>query len=544
MRKKRKNEKKSLTKWFYLVLILLALFLIIFIGARLFRQLLPSPEEAPPTMHQFYGIVTYVNGTNVTNANIYAVVNSIIEANSTINNGKYGYNPLFIIENVAEGSKIEFYVNDSLANVKTGETTFQSFALTELNLVFGYCGDTVCYNEDCSSCSQDCGSCPPAPPPGGGGGSCYDTCISKNFSCGIHLICGANKDCGNCSVGKCVNGKCTQEQRIPDCNDTCSSLGKECGEQNICGVQEDCGICSDDKICNSGICEDASTSTPQSKNHSFFILIIVSIIIAIIVILFFIIKHNKNKMLYMITAIFFLFFLFFIFSTDNLNLSGYTISGPPSIHQFYGQATWANGSFYNGLIEARINEEIISSIIAVNGVYGYEPLIIIQDRTNGELIEFFVNSNKIGSSVFLSFGFTELNFIIGYCGDYYCSSEESCSSCSQDCGSCPPASPGGGGGGGGGSNNNVNPIINPVNVTNDSIQVPNPDTTNSNPENKSSPRKYSVSGYAIFGENSGTYIGIIVLALIVLIILIIFLIRKRRKENINNIRKNLHIKKS
>ena len=38
-----------------------------------------------------------------------------------------------------------------------------------------------------------------------------------------------------------------------------------------------------------------------------------------------------------------------------------------------------------------------------------------------------------------------------YCGDGTCDSDESCSSCSTDCGACPSYSSGGGGGGGGGS---------------------------------------------------------------------------------------------
>ena len=33
-----------------------------------------------------------------------------------------------------------------------------------------YCGDGSCTGETCSSCSQDCGACPPSQPPAGGGG--------------------------------------------------------------------------------------------------------------------------------------------------------------------------------------------------------------------------------------------------------------------------------------------------------------------------------------------------------------------------------------
>lgn len=59
--------------------------------------------------------------------------------------------------------------------------------------------------------------------------NCSDTCLSLEYECGIHNICGLNIDCGCCQ----------------DCT------GKICGTDGCGGT---CGGCSEEEVCSSGIC--------------------------------------------------------------------------------------------------------------------------------------------------------------------------------------------------------------------------------------------------------------------------------------------------
>jgi len=164
---RRKKEKIIIKNWQIVLVILLILAIVLLVYYK--KQILPSPPvvEAPPTMHQFYGTVSYPNGSLINNANVYALVNGSLEANVTSLGGKYGYNPVFTIENVPEGSIIDFYIN----NVKVASRAFTNLELTEFNLVYDICGDNYCAStrqESCSSCPGDCGECPSGSSPGGG----------------------------------------------------------------------------------------------------------------------------------------------------------------------------------------------------------------------------------------------------------------------------------------------------------------------------------------------------------------------------------------
>lgn len=118
-------------------------------------------------------------------------------------------------------------------------------------------------------------------------------------------------------------------------------------------------------------------------------------------------------------------------------------------HQFYGKVT-VNGksSPNNFLVVAKINGVEVAATVTANGGYGYSPNIFyIEDPSNnraGKTIVFYVHDIQAGSYNFTNGASNELDLSItgDICGDAVCTSGESCSSCSQDCGSC-----GGGGGG-------------------------------------------------------------------------------------------------
>jgi len=101
--------------------------------------ILPAVALAVPAMpHQFYGIVSFTNGPAPDGLLVEAkVINgvSIVSTESTVTkNGKYGYDPLFKVEDnnsTLSGETIEFYVD----GIKANETkTFTNGESTNLNL--------------------------------------------------------------------------------------------------------------------------------------------------------------------------------------------------------------------------------------------------------------------------------------------------------------------------------------------------------------------------------------------------------------------------
>lgn len=124
----------------------------------------------------------------------------------------------------------------------------------------------------------------------------------------------------------------------------------------------------------------------------------------------------------------------------------------PSIHQFYGNINWANQSKINsGKIYAKIdNINKANTSILSSGEYD----LYVENAEENSTIEFYFNTSllnvKIGEAKFKAFELNQLDFIVDYCGDGFCSSSEGCSSCAGDCQACPPDQPPGGGGGGGG----------------------------------------------------------------------------------------------
>jgi len=150
-------------------------------------------------------------------------------------------------------------------------------------------------------------------------------------------------------------------------------------------------------------------------------------------------------------------------SASFLVLGVQALMGVP--HQFYGTVTINGKSAPDGfLIVARIGGVDVAGTSTLNGFYGYTPHIFyVQDPDSnraGKTIGFYVSGIKAAEYKFKNGGHTGLNLAVtgNICGDTVCTSGESCSSCSRDCGTCPNNPPGGGssGGGGGGSSGGSN----------------------------------------------------------------------------------------
>jgi hypothetical protein len=134
--------------------------------------------------------------------------------------------------------------------------------------------------------------------------------------------------------------------------------------------------------------------------------------------------------------------LFFI-----LALSGLVLAVPGIPHQFYGDVIVNDQPVPdNTVIVAEVGgDEYIT--VTKDGRYGYAPNIFYVedpdgDRMNkGELIEFYMGGMLVNSYNFENNGYTNLDFsVTTTCGDSYCLGDETCSSCSADCGVCtgPP----------------------------------------------------------------------------------------------------------
>ncbi|GAB4509594.1 MAG: hypothetical protein Tsb0020_26210 [Haliangiales bacterium] len=115
------------------------------------------------------------------------------------------------------------------------------------------CGDGVCEpGEDCETCPEDCGECPPPP-------VCGDGVCEPGEDCET-----CPEDCGECG-GECVHDLCDEGEPLdPACDqcaaDVCAADGFCCevAWDGICvGLAEDiCGLdCSGGPTCGDGVCE-------------------------------------------------------------------------------------------------------------------------------------------------------------------------------------------------------------------------------------------------------------------------------------------------
>jgi hypothetical protein len=130
----------------------------------------------PGIPHQFYGGVI-VNGVPASGGTVTTKINGELVGTTKITLGKYGYKPIFFIEDKdynKNNKEIIFYVN----GFQAGEYIFENGASTRLDLIVGnytnICGDSIlgqgekcdegadngkrCDNSkgDCSYCSSSC----------------------------------------------------------------------------------------------------------------------------------------------------------------------------------------------------------------------------------------------------------------------------------------------------------------------------------------------------------------------------------------------------
>jgi len=91
------------------------------------------------------------------------------------------------------------------------------------------CGDGMCFgDEDCLSCSEDCGACP----------YCGDGLCNGDDTCGSCEI-----DCGACPT--CGDGVCNGDETCDSCEDDCGACGAPGGM---------CAPCTYNSDCESGLC--------------------------------------------------------------------------------------------------------------------------------------------------------------------------------------------------------------------------------------------------------------------------------------------------
>jgi MYXO-CTERM domain-containing protein len=155
----------------------------------------------------------------------YPVPNSI----ATSTKGGYGHVAWVTAVN---GSKITVTEQNCCGSCKGGARTwsydasyFNSGYVIRKGQLGPVCGNGKCENnENCSNCSQDCGSC------------CGNGACDNGENCGS-----CSKDCGSC----CGNGQCDNGENCSTCDKDC---GKCCGN-GACDYGEQCETCPTDCKC-------------------------------------------------------------------------------------------------------------------------------------------------------------------------------------------------------------------------------------------------------------------------------------------------------
>ena len=149
---------------------------------------------APGIPHQFYGTVSYSNGSAVLSGTVKAKIDGVVVATGSITNGQYGYNPnlLFALDNdgVYAGKTIEFYVGGVKANTSPETVVFANGNSSQVNLTIPASLPTTGGGEDSTS-----GGSTTSGGGGGGGGSAVaiTTTIPTTLSAVAQKV-DANKD--------------------------------------------------------------------------------------------------------------------------------------------------------------------------------------------------------------------------------------------------------------------------------------------------------------------------------------------------------------
>jgi len=107
----------------------------ILLSAVILTALFSNLALAMPVGHQFYGIVTFNGSPAPDGATIVAKVNGVEVLSTTTQDGKYGYNPLFIVslDSKYSGNTIYFFVSGNQAN-ENYQFCLEYVCITNLNL--------------------------------------------------------------------------------------------------------------------------------------------------------------------------------------------------------------------------------------------------------------------------------------------------------------------------------------------------------------------------------------------------------------------------
>jgi len=226
----------------------------------------------------------------------------------------------------------------------------------------------------------------------------------------------------------------------------------------------------------------------------------------------------------------------------------FVLAIPPQPNAFYGTIEYDGESIPGGCsLEVRLNDFSEQCLITNKG-YGYDTntCIVLDEENSGGVVEFYLESVKIGEHTFEALGITNLDFAIDflpdcsteYCGDGICNNAETCSTCPVDCGACSSGDDdssggGGGGGGGGGSSSTSNTVITYTEPDNNGgTSSTNPGSSASNTQSTLEEKEIKSSGItgAIIGfAKSGFGIGLII-AILVLAVGVVIMVSVRKKE--------------
>ena len=227
------------------ILVLLVVFLATFVAA-----------SFPGIPHQFYGKVI-INGNSHTSGVISAEINGEEVAIGEFEDGEYGYDPLFLIEdpeNNFDGKLITFYINGVVAKTYT----FKNGAVTKLGICItlsSFCGNDILEpGEECDDgnvvsgdgCSSICLIESPQEPVCGNGvkeGSeeCDDGNNINGDGCSSTCKIEEDEECEKC----CCDNDNKKEELVFSCepNWECSGwsecldgiMMRKCKDTNNCG---------------------------------------------------------------------------------------------------------------------------------------------------------------------------------------------------------------------------------------------------------------------------------------------------------------------
>ena len=131
---------------------------------------------------------------------------------------------------------------------------------SECNADLPYCGNGYCdFDEDCSICESDCGSCT---------FTCDDETPYDQCTPDLTKYCDAGSLIDNCVAG-CPT--CPESYECNPTTRTCQSIGPSpsgfCGD-SICAEDEDCDLCPEDCLSASQICCSGTSITPTCTTGS------------------------------------------------------------------------------------------------------------------------------------------------------------------------------------------------------------------------------------------------------------------------------------